>query len=92
MLAASLIFLVLIFLEFLTLIYGVSIMFNKVNVFQCVLHLIGCLATIWQILNHNNYKMMWSLMAFFGALPFVMEASVVGLALTRYKVVGKVEE
>ena len=46
-LAASLIFLMMIFLEFLTLIFGVSIMFNKVNVFQCVLHFIGCLATIW---------------------------------------------
>ena len=91
-LAASLIFLMMIFLEFLTLIFGVSIMFNKVNVFQCVLHFIGCLATIWQILNHNNYKMMWSLMAFFGVIPFAMEVSVIVLAFTRYHVIDQVEQ
>lgn len=91
-LAASLIFLVLIFLEFLTLIFGVSIMFNKVNVFQCVLHFIGVLATIWQILNHNNYKMMWSLMAFFGVIPFALELTVLFLAFTRYHVIDQVEQ
>ena len=91
-LAASLIFLFLVFLEFITLTFGVSIMFNKVNVFQCVLHFIGCLATIWQILNHNNFKMMWSLMAFFGAIPFFLEISVVMLAFTRYHVIDQVEQ
>ncbi len=82
----------MIFLEFLTLIFGVSIMFNKVNVFQCVLHFIGVLATIWQILNHNNYKMMWSLMAFFGLIPFALELTVLGLASTRYHVIDQVEQ
>ena len=91
-LAASLIFLLLIFLEFLTLIFGVSIMFNKVNVLQCVLHFIGVLATIWQVLNHNNYKMMWSLMAFFGVLPFALEVTVLILAFTRYHVIDQVEQ
>lgn len=85
------IFLFLIFLEFITLIFGVSLLFNKVNVFQIVLHFIGCLATIWQILNHNNYKMMWSLMAFFGVIPFLLEMSVLALAFTRYHVVDQVE-
>ena len=67
-------------------------MFNKVNVFQCVLHFIGCLASIWQILNHNNYKMMWSLMAFFGVLPFALEVAVLVLAFTRYHVIDQVEQ
>ena len=82
----------MIFLEFLTLIFGVSLLFNRVNVFQIVLHFIGCLSTIWQILNHDQYKNMWSLMAFFGVIPFVMEMSVLVLAFTRYHVIDQVEQ
>jgi phage-related holin len=86
-----LIFLALIFLEFVTLTFGISFLFNKINVFQIVLHFIGCLGTIWQILNLNQHTMMWSLMAFFGVIPFVLEISVVLLAFTRYHVIDQVE-
>ena len=82
----------LLFLEFATLIFGVSLLFNKVNAFQIVLHFIGCLATIWQILNLNQYKTMWTLMGFFGALPFSMEVFVIILAFTRYHVIDQVEQ
>jgi hypothetical protein len=34
---------------------------------------------------------MWSLMAFFGVIPFVLEISVVLLAFTRYHVIDQVE-
>jgi len=91
-LAASLIFLVLIFLEFVTLTFGISLLFNKINAFQIVLHFIGCLGTIWQILNLNQFTMMWSLMAFFGIIPFVLEVSVILLAFTRYHVIDQVEQ
>jgi hypothetical protein len=62
-----------------------------VNVFQIVLHFIGCCGTIWQILNLNQYRTMWSLMAFFGALPLALEAGVFVLAFTRYNVIDQVE-
>ena len=91
MLAASLLFLGLIFLEFVTLTFGISFLFNKINVFQIVLHFIGCLGTVWQILNMNQFTMMWSLMAFFGVLPFLLEVSVILLAFTRYHVIDQVE-
>ena len=52
-LAGCLIFIILLFLEFFTLIFGVSLMFNKVNAFQIVFHFVGCLATIWMILNQD---------------------------------------
>ena len=35
---------------------------------------------------------MWTLMAFFGALPFILEVSVFMLASTRYKVIDQVEQ
>ena len=66
-------------------------MFNRVNAFQIVLHMIGCLATIWQILNLNQFRMMWSIMAFFGAIPFALEVGVLFMALTRYRVIDQVE-
>ena len=91
-LAASLIFLVLIFLEFVTLTFGISLLFNKINAFQVVLHFIGCLGTIWQLLNLNQHTMMWSLMCFFGILPFILEVSVILLAFTRYHVIDQVEQ
>ena len=81
------IFLGLIFIEFFTLIFGISLPFSKVNVFQIVLHFIGVLATIWQILNLNQYRTMWSLMAFFGIIPLVLEVGVIVLAFTRYHVI-----
>lgn len=85
------IFLLLLFLEFFTLIFGVSLLFNKVNVVQIVLHLIGCVALIWQILDGNQYRTMWSLMMFFGFLPFALEVGVLFAALTKYSVISSVE-
>ena len=84
---AGLIFLGLIFIEFFTLIFGVSLLFSKVNAVQIVLHFIGVLATIWQILNLNSYRTLWSLMAYFGALPLALEIGVIMLAFTRYHVI-----
>ena len=91
MFTAGLIFLGLIFIEFFTLIFGVSLLFSKVNVVQIVLHFIGVLATIWQILNLNSYRTLWSLMAYFGALPLALEVGVIMLAFTRYHVIDQVE-
>jgi hypothetical protein len=86
-----LIFLLLIFLEFVTLTFGVSLLFSRVNAFQIVLHFVGCAGTVWQILNLNQFKTMWTLCCFFGLLPFLLELSVLLLAATRYRVIDQVE-
>eukprot|EP00347_Sterkiella_histriomuscorum_P010739 403375105 len=91
-LAASLIFIILLFLEFFTLIFGVSLLFNKVNVVQIVFHFIGCLSLIWQILDGSQYRTMWSLMVFFGFIPFALEVGVLFAACTKYRVIHNVEQ
>jgi hypothetical protein len=85
------IFIILLFSEFFTLIFGVSVLFNKVNVVQIIFHFIGCLALIWQILDRNQYRTMWSLMAFFGFIPFALEIGVLFAACTKYRVIYNVE-
>lgn len=52
----------------------------------------GSVALIWQILDGNQYRTMWSLMMFFGFLPFALEVGVLFAAMTKYKVISSVEE
>ena len=88
---ACLIFIGLLFCEFVTVLFGVSLLFDRINVFQIVFHFLGCITCIWQILDTFQYKTMWSIMCFFGLIPFLLEISVVFAACNKYKVINKVE-
>lgn len=78
----------MLFVEFLTLLSGISLMFDRINTFQIVFHFLGCIVSVWQILDRFQYKTVWSIMGFFGIAPFLLEISVVFAACTRYKIIN----
>jgi hypothetical protein len=73
------IFLVLLGIEFLMLLTGISVMFLRITAFQISFHFTGAVLLLWIILDQFNY--FWYLMIFTAGLPFVLE-----LAATTYAV------
>ena len=63
------------YFEMLMMIVGTSVpfVFAKFNLLQIVLHLIGCLFTVWFILDTWNYMRIWNIFVVCSVLPFILE-------------------
>ena len=61
---------------------GVSLLYSQVNLVQIFLHVLGCLFTIWFILEQWSYVNIWPIWVFFGLFPFLLELGTVGAAIT----------
>ena len=69
--------------EFVLMVTGLSLLMDKFNVIQIFIHFLGCIFTIWFILDTWRYSYMWYLWGFFGALPFVIELMIL-MAAVRF--------
>ena len=63
------------YFEFFVMIIGYSVhfAFAKFNLLQIVLHFIGCLFTMWFILDTWNYTRIWNIFIFNSLLPLILE-------------------
>ena len=84
--------LLLLFLEFFTLSFGISILFEKVNVFQVLLHFAGCVHIGMMILQRYNYTQLWPIVVFYVLIPFVLEIAIIFQACLKYRVVWQIED
>ena len=75
------------FLEFILMILGVSVppKFAKYNLLQIILHLLGCLFTLWFILDSWQYTLIWPLFVGFSILPIMVEATIIQQAVRLNK-------
>lgn len=69
----SISFIICMTFEFLLMVLGMSLIFDKCNILQIFMHFLGCLFTAWFLLDTWRYNYMWYLWAFFGVLPFLIE-------------------
>ena len=84
-------FAILLLLEFFVLIWGVSVMYKRVNSAQVLLHGLGVLGCIWMILDRWHYLQAYVLAVVFGLIPFLLEISAVFDACIKYKVVRLIQ-
>jgi len=91
-LVACLLFFACLFFELLMLLSGISLLFDKINAFQIIFHGLGCIVSIWQILDRFQYKTVWSILGFFGVPPVLLEIVVLFAACSKYKVINEVEQ
>ena len=84
--------LVLLFLEFFTLSFGISILFEKLNVFQIILHFLGVLHIGMLILLRYSYTQLYPILTFYVILPFLLEFGVVIHACIQYRIVWNIED
>ena len=84
-LIAACIYFGLLLLEMFTLAFGLSIMFQKVNAVQTLLHGLGVLGNVWMILDRWNWSQLYVLAFFFALIPFLLELSVIFAARSQMK-------
>ena len=65
-------FLAIVF-EFLCLMLGYSVMYKKVNTVQVLLHGLGVVGAVWQILEGWHYSLLLAMVIPFGLVPLCME-------------------
>ena len=63
-------------LELFTLAFGLSIMFQKVNSVQTLLHGLGVLGNVWMVLDRWHWIQLYILAFLFALLPFLLEVGV----------------
>lgn len=85
-LACTILFIIMTAIEIGSTMMGLSVFFNQVNLFQIVLHVLGCLTTIWFILVEWSYMQLWNIWGPFGyrvpenesrLVPFLIEVGVI---------------
>lgn len=73
---SSALFFAFLFLEFLTVLTGVSTKFLGVTSFQVLLHFLGTSFTLWVIIERGHFRNITYIMVLFGFVPFVLEIGV----------------
>ena len=65
--------------EFFMMIIGISVApsFAIFNLLQILLHLLGCLFSLWYVLDSWMYLRMRTLFVFFSILPLILEFSII---------------
>ena len=63
-------------IEFLCLMLGYSVMYKKVNTVQVLLHGLGVIGAVWQILEGWHYSLLMAMVIPFGLVPLCMEIGV----------------
>ena len=81
-------------LEFILMIVGTSVppVFAKFNLLQIILHLLGCLFTVWFILDSWQYTLIWPIFIGFSLLPILVEASIIQQAIRLNKNIRSTRE
>ena len=59
--------------EVAMLLVGVGLMFSSLTFLQNFLHFLGCLFTVWFLLDSWQFQRIWWLWGCFGAFPFAIE-------------------
>ena len=59
--------------EFFYLMLGYSVMYKKVNTVQVLLHGLGVVGAVWQILEGWHYSLLMAMVIPFGIVPLYME-------------------
>ena len=78
----------LLFFEILTLSSGISVMVEKMNVFQVLFHFVGVWHLILMILDRYSYTQMRSICFFYAFLPFCMELAASASALSKIRIIN----
>lgn len=72
-LAGASIMMLFLLLEWIPLIIGISVYFDRLNICQIFLHCYGIIALIWFILNQMFYQNIWTICVITAFIPFVLE-------------------
>ena len=84
-LIAACIYFGLLVLELFTLAFGLSIMFQQINVVQMLLHGLGVLGNLWMLLDRWHWIQLYVLATLFAFVPFLLELSVIFAARTQMR-------
>ena len=74
-------FLVLLGIEFLLLLSGISVMYLRVVSFQILFHFSGAILTLWMVLDRFHFRFLWYLFVWSAFIPFCLEVLVMILEL-----------
>ena len=82
------------FVEFIMMVVGTSVppVFAKFNLLQIILHLLGCLFTLWFILDSWQYVLIWPLFICFSVMPILVEGSIIQQAIRLNKNIKLTQE
>ena len=72
------------FFEAMILFTGLSVFFDKINVFSIIFQSIGVLFTSWFILGQWPSELLWPIWVFGSLLPFILEISILILSKKLY--------
>ena len=75
--------------QLVTLSLGISVMFEKINVFQVLLHFVGVNHLILMILDRYSYTQMRSILFFYAFIPFMLEVIVSLFACKKINIINK---
>lgn len=71
--------------EFVLMILGLTLTFDKYNIVQIFIHFLGCLFTAWFLLDSWRYTRIWYIWSFFGVVPFIIEVLIIMSAVRLSK-------
>ena len=71
--------------EILLLMIGYSLFFDRLNIIQILLHLLGALFLTWFVMDLWGYNLIWGIWFAFGLIPFTIEVFIVLAAKKLYK-------
>eukprot|EP00826_Nyctotherus_ovalis_P039038 TRINITY_DN3719_c0_g1_i14.p1 TRINITY_DN3719_c0_g1~~TRINITY_DN3719_c0_g1_i14.p1 ORF type:complete len:130 (+),score=25.62 TRINITY_DN3719_c0_g1_i14:165-554(+) len=66
LLACSILFIVTLAVEVVGLLLGLSLFSNQINLLQILLHVVGCILSVWMILMEWSVSVLWGIWAPFG--------------------------
>ena len=75
--------------ELVTLSMGISVMFEKTNVFQVLFHFVGVNHLTLMILDRYAYTQMRSILFFYAFIPFLLEVIVSLFACKKINIISK---
>ncbi|CAG9333756.1 unnamed protein product [Blepharisma stoltei] len=72
--------------EILVLLSGLALFYDKINVFEVLLHSLGTLFVAWFILDKWNPYIFWVIWGFLALIPFLLELLIVISSRKLFKV------
>eukprot|EP01017_Pseudomicrothorax_dubius_P038472 TRINITY_DN5768_c0_g1_i6.p1 TRINITY_DN5768_c0_g1~~TRINITY_DN5768_c0_g1_i6.p1 ORF type:complete len:150 (+),score=25.05 TRINITY_DN5768_c0_g1_i6:60-452(+) len=80
---------VMLVLEILISFVGITLFFDRLNLFQSILHGLGAILYLWFVMEAWHYLNIWYLWIVFVLIPFIFEALFTFIAYLYHRKVAK---
>jgi len=83
--AACVITIIFLAFELIFLFLGYTLFYDRLNLFQCIMHALATLTYAWYNLDSWQWYTIWYLFGFLTVIPFLVELSATGVAFLYYR-------